>query len=180
MATAHLECDVRIQEYRQAVYYALFARKRIGFILCGAILALALVYGFLIALGLLPMKAVAFFIAGAELLWLLFQFAGAERGIYQVIRSEGSMLGVPFTVDLDAQTFHIEIPSKDLKGETPYRDLYMAVELSSVFLICVNETEMFILPVRCFTEPQREWFRNTLRRQMPDSFQSRYDYFRKE
>ncbi|MBO4872644.1 MAG: YcxB family protein [Lachnospiraceae bacterium] len=179
MGTVHLECDVGVQEYRQASYYALFSRKKPGFLLCAVILALTVLYGLLIILGLLPFKAVAFFIAGAELLWLLLQFASAERRIFQYIKSEESMIGVPFRADLDAQTFHIEIPAKDLKGEVAYKDLYLATELSSLFMISVNESEMFILPTRCFTDEQRTWFRHTLARQMQDGFISRYDYFRK-
>lgn len=85
MQTIHVNYSITVSDFRKATYYGLFLRHRRALQIMFLVLGVSILYAIGGALGLGTVNYLVFFLALAYLIWGIFLFAGAEKGIRQHI-----------------------------------------------------------------------------------------------
>ena len=166
--------QVTVSEFRQATYYGLFLRHRKALRIMFVVLIVAVLYALGAAFGLGKLNPLVLFLGAAYLIWGLMLFTGAEKGIRRYLRSDDSLIGCTYEVELDKHRFRLEIPERSVRFSVALDKLACAFELSSLFLIYANMQDAYILPTRCLSEEQRAALRQTLRGKLKDNFSTRF------
>ena len=151
MQTIHVNYSITVSDFRKATYYGLFLRHRRALQIMFLVLGVSILYAIGGALGLGTVNYLVFFLALAYLIWGIFLFAGAEKGIRQYLASPHNTLGCDYDVTIDAHRIRICIPSH--KGDSSFliTKLACVYELSSMYLLYVNTQEVYLLPKRALT-----------------------------
>ena len=154
MQTIHVNYSITVSDFRKATYYGLFLRHRRALQIMFLVLGVSILYAIGGALGLGTVNYLVFFLALAYLIWGIFLFAGAEKGIRQYLASPHNTLGCDYDVTIDAHRIRICIPSH--KGDSSFliTKLACVYELSSMYLLYVNTQEVYLLPKRALTAEQ--------------------------
>ena len=155
MQTIHVNYSITVSDFRKATYYGLFLRHRRALQIMFLVLGVSILYAIGGALGLGTVNYLVFFLALAYLIWGIFLFAGAEKGIRQYLASPPNTLGCDYDVTIDAHRIRICIPSH--KGDSSFliTKLACVYELSSMYLLYVNTQEVYLLPKRDSRAGQR-------------------------
>ena len=146
MQTIHVNYSITVSDFRKATYYGLFLRHRRALQIMFLVLGVSILYAIGGALGLGTVNYLVFFLALAYLIWGIFLFAGAEKGIRQYLASPHNTLGCDYDVTIDAHHIRVCIPSR--KGDSSFfiTKLACVYELSSMYLLYVNTQEVYLLP----------------------------------
>ena len=174
MDKIQVEYQVTVADFRQATYFGLFQRHRLPLRIMFVVLIVAVLYGIGASIGLGTVNPLVFLIAAAYLIWGLLLFAGAEKGIRQYLRSEGSLVGCSFRVELESHRIRLEIPQKKIQVTTQVNQLACVFELSSLFMIYTSMQDVYLLPHRCLTAEQRIAMRKNFRERLGNNFGSRF------
>ena len=154
MQTIHVNYSITVSDFRKATYYGLFLRHRRALQIMFLVLGVSILYAIGGALGLGTVNYLVFFLALAYLIWGIFLFAGAEKGIRQYLASPHSTLGCDYDVTIDAHRIRICIPSHKDDSSFLITKLACVYELSSMYLLYVNTQEVYLLPKRALTAEQ--------------------------
>lgn len=169
-----VEYQITVSDFRQATYYGLFLRHRTALRIMFVVLAVAVIYVIAGSLGLGTINPLVLFLGLAYLIWGLFLFAGAEKGIRAYLRSEGSMIGCTYRAELEAHRIRLEVPERDIHFTTPVHKLTCVFEFSNLFLLYTSLQDVYLLPARCLTQAQRAALRANFRNRLGENFGSRF------
>ncbi len=169
-----VEYQVTVSDFRQATYFGLFQRHRMALRIMFVVLIVAVLYVLGASIGLGTMNPLVLFIAAAYLIWGLLLFAGAEKGIKQYLRSEGSLIGCSFRAELESHRIRLEIPERKIQVTAQTNQLACVFELSSLFMIYTSMQDVYLLPNRCLTAEQRIALRKNFRERLGNNFGSRF------
>ncbi len=174
MQTIHVNYSITVSDFRKATYYGLFLRHRRALQIMFLVLGVSILYAIGGALGLGTVNYLVFFLALAYLIWGIFLFAGAEKGIRQYLASPHNTLGCDYDVTIDAHHIRVCIPSH--KGDSSFliTKLACVYELSSMYLLYVNTQEVYLLPKRALTAEQVSELRALLRETIGERFGTRF------
>lgn len=148
----HTEYQIRLSDYRKAVYCALMIRYRRWFLCMAVVLGLAFVYVVGLLSGLFPLFYPAIFVAVAELIWGLIRFAKAERGIYEYVRDPNSYIGTTFTVEFEELRICVQTDRDTAKRSIPWTRVYCVLEYDSFYAVYFTPQETCIVPRRAFSD----------------------------
>lgn len=168
--------EITLSDYRKASYYGLFLRHRRPLRFLFIVLILGVLYLAAGLLSLVPINPLVFLVLTAFLVWGQLLLTGTERGVKNYLKSPGCLIGCPQEADLTEEMFRIRIPSRGVDVQIDPRALACAYELSALFLLYVNTQEVYLLPVRSFTETQRSHLRVFLRSTLQDRFGTRFEH----
>lgn len=179
MNSVELRYRVRIADFREASYYALFLRRRTGFRVAVVVILAFFVYAVLCVNGVTTMEPVAAFIAGAYLIWVLLQLAAAEREILRYAKTPDTLIGAEYTARFGAKRFSIAIPERDFRVSGNLAELQCAFEIAHCFLLYVTGQQMFIIPTRGMAESETVRLREILTDALGERFHSLFARRRK-
>ena len=174
MEKINVEYQITVSDFRQATYYGLFLRHRTALRIMFVVLAVAVLYAIAGSLGFGTINPLVLFLGAGYLIWGIFLFAGAEKGIRAYLRSEQSMIGQTYRLELDSHRIRVEIPKRDIEFSVAVNKLTCVFEFSALFLIYTSLQDVYLLPVRCLTPEQRTALRNNFRQRLGDNFGSRF------
>lgn len=169
-----MELDLKYRmlpaDFREASYYGLFLRKRLGFGMAAVAIIAFVIYAVLCINKVLPMYPVTMFIAGAYLIWIILQLAAVERTVLRYTKQKDTLIGAEYHARFQGKQFTVEIPERNYKlaGETA--QFASAFEISHCFLLCLSEDQMFIVPTRDMSAAEAETMRTILARELGDRF----------
>lgn len=169
-----VEYQITVSDFRKATYYGLFLRHRTALRIMFVVLAVAVLYAIAGSLGLGTVNPLVLFLGAGYLVWGIFLFAGAEKGVRAYLRSEHSMIGQTYQMELDSHRIRVDVPDRDIHFSTPVNKLACAFEFSTMFLIYTSLQDVYLLPVRCLTDAQRAALRTNFRQRLEDNFGSRF------
>lgn len=169
-----VEYQITVSDFRQATYYGLFLRHRTALRIMFVVLAVAVLYAIGGSLGLGTINPLVLFLGLAYLLWGLFLFAGAEKGIRAYLRSKDSMIGCTYRAELEEHRIRLEVPDRDIHFSCPVHKLTCVFEFSGLFLIYTSLQDVYLLPTRCLTQEQRAALRSNFRTRLGENFGSRF------
>lgn len=177
MGTLELRFKVSIKDYREALYYSLFMRKRNFFRAAIAVIAACFVYAVLTYNKVLVMEPILLFLAGAYLIWILFLLASTERQIARYVKSPDNLLNVDYIAKFGDRLFSFEIPERKFKVSGNLSELPAAFELTSCFLVYATAQQTFIIPVRSLPSDDIKHLRSLLSHGLGPRF---YTFFGKK
>ena len=168
------EYTVTLGDFRRATYYALAIRSRTAFLIAAAFLLAGLCLLGATAAGLASTSPLFLFITAASFVWFLMTFARAEGSIRTYLRSDGCLIGRKTLFTMEGNRIGIEIPEKRISAKLQANRLGVAFEISTVFLLYTNASQVYIVPRRAFTEEELRQIRKMLKEQLPGRFSSRF------
>lgn len=174
MEKINVEYQVTVSDFRRANYYGLFLRHRTALRIMFVVLAVAVLYAIAGSLGLGAINPLVLFLGAGCLVWGIFLFAGAERGIRAYLRSEHSVMGQTYRAELDSHRIRIEVPEQDIQFSVAVNNLACVFEFSSLFLIYTSLQDVYLLPTRCLSAEQRTALRANFRQRLGNNFGSRF------
>ena len=174
MEKINVEYQITVSDFRQATYYGLFLRHRTALRIMFVVLAVAVLYAIAGSLGFGTINPLVLFLGAGYLIWGIFLFAGAEKGIRAYLRSEQSMIGQTYRMELDSHRLRVEIPERDIEFSVAVNKLTCVFEFSALFLIYTSLQDVYLLPIRCLNPEQRTALRGNFRQRLGDNFGSRF------
>ena len=112
------EYQITVRDFREATYYGLFLRHRKALRIMCVVVIVGVLYGIAGALGVGTINPLVLFLAAAYLIWGLILFAGAEKGIRAYLRTEDSLIGCTYRMELETHRIRLEVPERDIKFAT--------------------------------------------------------------
>ena len=165
-----------IANYRAAVYFASITRHRIGFrifVVSAAVAAICMAGTYM---GLMPVFMLPAYIFLGYLVWAIILCAQIEYGILKYSKHQESMLHKEMTLTFARGGLKIDTPHNGKSSTIKLSDLFLAFELSNMFLIYLDGAQSIMLPHRAMTPQQRAEVREILQDNLHDRFSTRFGY----
>lgn len=170
-----IDCQYQITvgDYRKAVYYATFLRHRrlLQIFVLTAIVAFLCWLGS--ALGLFPLFLLPAYLFFGYAIWVLLLFGQLEWGILQFCKRDTALLGKETQMLFTRNSMTLTTP----QGETvthPLDRLFLAFELSGLFLFYLDGAQSLLLPTRSLDGSKRNQLREWLQEALHERFETRY------
>ncbi len=176
MRSVELRYCIRVSDYREAVYYVLFLRKKTGFRIAAGVLLVSFVYAVLCFHGVAAAEPAIWIIPAVCLIWVLLQLAEAERDILRYTRSADSLIGVRYESTFSAERFSISIPEKSFSISGKTSDFTCAFEIAHCFLLYATDRQLFIVPTRDMKKEEASALHAVLSKSLGKNF---YSLFRR-
>jgi len=164
--------NMSVENYRGAVYFTTIARLRTFFKGFLFFLAFAILYLILGQAGVIPYSHIINFIVTAYLVFMLFQFGRVELAIYRYSKQPNTIIGMDIIYSFYNNYFTIEIPSLKEKNNYGIETIMEAVEISSNFILYMNQTQTFIIPKTGMSAEQLSFLRTYLLQNLKSRFSS--------
>ena len=159
MEAQEIRYRVNKKVFRQASLYAMFLRNRNTF-----------------RVGIAVVLAVAFYtvlaVQGTFLVWMLLLLGREEQRVLRYLKSDESLLGTEYVLRFDAGKISVEIPEKKLRNTVALAKLASAIEISSVFMLCLTADQLYLVPTAAMTDEQRTALRGLLSSRLGERFYS--------
>ena len=88
------------------------------------------------------------------------------------LKSDESLLGTEYVLRFDAGKLSVEIPEKKLRNTVALAKLASAIEISSVFMLCLTADQLYLVPTAAMTDEQRTALRGLLSSRLGERFYS--------
>ena len=148
MEAQEIRYRVNKKVFRQASLYAMFLRNRNTFRV-GIVVVLA-----------------------AYLVWMLLLLGREEQRVLRYLKSDESLLGTEYVLRFDAGKLSVEVPEKKLRNTVALAKLASAIEISSVFMLCLSADQLYLVPTAAMTDEQRTALRGLLSSRLGERFYS--------
>ena len=158
--------------FRQASLYAMFLRNRNTFRVGIAVVLAVAFYTVLAVQGTFPLSYLPIYIAAAYLVWMLLLLGREEQRVLRYLKSDESLLGTEYVLRFDAGKLSVEIPEKKLRNTVALAKLASAIEISSVFMLCLSADQLYLVPTAAMTDEQRTALRGLLSSRLGERFYS--------
>ncbi|MBR6676963.1 MAG: YcxB family protein [Clostridia bacterium] len=122
--------------------------------------------------GVIPYSHIINFIVTAYLVFMLFQFGRVELAIYRYSKQPNTIIGMDIIYSFYNNYFTIEIPSLKEKNNYGIETIMEAVEISSNFILYMNQTQTFIIPKTGMSAEQLSFLRTYLLQNLKSRFSS--------
>ncbi len=175
MDTIDIRYRLSLKEYREAVYFGTLQQRLFGFRMLAVVMIVAVGYAVIIGLGLIPMNPFPFYIAAAELIWLLLVLANAELGIRRYMKTADCLLGKTFDVSFSESSIRVRMPQKKSDILFPIKELYRVIELHDLYMIYVDGLQTYLVSKKPLTTEQQTVIRRNFRTKLGKAFHSRFD-----
>ena len=83
-----------------------------------------------------------------------------------------SLLGTVYKQQNDAGKLSVEVPEKKLRNTVALAKLASAIEISSVFMLCLTADQLYLVPTAAMTDAQRTALRGLLSSRLGERFYS--------
>lgn len=124
----------------------MFLRNRNTFRV-GIVVVLAVAFYTVLAVqGTFPLSYLPIYIAAAYLVWMLLLLGREEQRVLRYLKSDESLLGTEYVLRFDAGKLSVEIPEKKLRNTVALAKLASAIEISSVFMLCLTADQLYLVP----------------------------------
>ena len=168
MEAQEIRYRVNKKVFRQASLYAMFLRNRNTFRVGIAVVLAVAFYTVLAVQGTFPL----IYIAAAYLVWMLLLLGREEQRVLRYLKSDESLLGTEYVLRFDAGKLSVEIPEKKLRNTVAFAKLASAIEISSVFMLCLTADQLYLVPTAAMTDEQRTALRGLLSSHLGERFYS--------
>ena len=139
----------------------------------GIAVVLAVVFYTVLAVqGTFPLSYLPIYIAAAYLVWMLLLLGREEQRVLRYLKSDESLLGTEYVLRFDAGKLSVEIPEKKLRNTVALAKLASAIEISSVFMLCLSADQLYLVPTAAMTDEQRTALRGLLSSRLGERFYS--------
>ena len=165
MEAQEIRYRVNKKVFRQASLYAMFLRNRNTFRVGIAVVLAVAFYTVLVVQGTFPLSYLPIYIAAAYLVWMLLLLGREEQRVLRYLKSDESLLGTEYVLRFDAGKLSVEVPEKKLRNTVALAKLASAIEISSVFMLC-------LVPTAAMTDEQRTALRGLLSSRLGERFYS--------
>ncbi|MFV0496796.1 MAG: YcxB family protein [Candidatus Fimivivens sp.] len=165
-----------IVHYRSAVYFAAVTRHRIGFRIFALSAIVAAICTGGAYLGFMPVFMLPAYIFLGYLVWAIILCAQIEYGILKYSKDQENMLSKDITLTFARGTLKIDTPHNGKTATVKLSDIFLAFELSNMFLIYLDGAQSIMLPHRAVTPQQRAEVRELLQDTLHDRFSTRFGY----
>jgi len=172
MEAQEIRYRVNKKVFRQASLYAMFLRNRNTFRVGIAIVLAVAFYTVLAVQGTFPLSYLPIYIAAAYLVWMLLLLGREEQRVLRYLKSDESLLGTEYVLRFDAGKLSVEIPEKKLRNTVALAKLASAIEISSVFMLCLSADQLYLVPTAAMTDEQRTALRGLLSSRLGERFYS--------
>lgn len=170
MEAQEIRYRVNKKVFRQASLYAMFLRNRNTFRV-GIVVVLAVAFYTVLAVqGTFPLSYLPIYIAAAYLVWMLLLLGREEQRVLRYLKSDESLLGTEYVLRFDAGKLSVEIPEKKLRNTVALAKLASAIEISSVFMLCLTADQLYLVPTAAMTDEQRTALRGLLSSRLGERF----------
>ena len=163
MEAQEIRYRVNKKVFRQASLYAMFLRNRNTFRVGIAVVLAVAFYTVLAVQGTFPLSYLPIYIAAAYLVWMLLLLGREEQRVLRYLKSDESLLGTEYVLGFDAGKLSVESPEKKLAS---------AIEISSVFMLCLTADQLYLVPTAAMTDEQRTALRGLLSSRLGERFYS--------
>ena len=138
-----------------------------------AYLVLAVAFYTVLAVqGTFPLSYLPIYIAAAYLVWMLLLLGREEQRVLRYLKSDESLLGTEYVLRFDAGKLSVEVPEKKLRNTVALAKLASAIEISSVFMLCLTADQLYLVPTAAMTDEQRTALRGLLSSRLGERFYS--------
>ena len=120
----------------------LWSPRRIAVVLAVAF------YTVLAVQGTFPLSYLPIYIAAAYLVWMLLLLGREEQRVLRYLKSDESLLGTEYVLRFDAGKLSVEVPEKKLRNTVALAKLASAIEISSVFMLCLTADQLYLVSSR--------------------------------
>ena len=172
MEAQEIRYRVNKKVFRQASLYAMFLRNRNTFRVGIAVVLAVAFYTMLAVQGTFPLSYLPIYIAAAYLVWMLLLLGREEQRVLRYLKSDESLLGTEYVLRFDAGKLSVEIPEKKLRNTVALAKLASAIEISSVFMLCLTADQLYLVPTAAMTDEQRTALRGLLSSHLGERFYS--------
>mgnify|MGYP006887197103 FL=1 len=172
MEAQEIRYRVNKKVFRQASLYAMFLRNRNTFRVGIAVVLAVAFYTVLAVQGAFPLSYLPIYIAAAYLVWMLLLLGREEQRVLRYLKSDESLLGTEYVLRFDAGKLSVEIPEKKLRNTVALAKLASAIEISSVFMLCLTADQLYLVPTAAMTDEQRTALRGLLSSRLGERFYS--------
>ena len=172
METQEIRYRVNKKVFRQASLYAMFLRNRNTFRVGIAVVLAVAFYTVLAVQGTFPLSYLPIYIAAAYLVWMLLLLGREEQRVLRYLKSDESLLGTEYVLRFDAGKLSVEVPEKKLRNTVALAKLASAIEISSVFMLCLTADQLYLVPTAAMTDEQRTALRGLLSSRLGERFYS--------
>ena len=155
MEAQEIRYRVNKKVFRQASLYAMFLRNRNTFRVGIAVVLAVAFYTVLAVQGTFPLSYLPIYIAAAYLVWMLLLLGREEQRVLRYLKSDESLLGTEYVLRFDAGKLSVEVPEKKLRNTVALAKLASAIEISSVFMLCLTADQLYLVPTAAMTDEQR-------------------------
>ena len=172
MEAQEIRYRVNKKVFRQASLYAMFLRNRNTFRVGIAVVLAVAFYTVLAVQGTFPLSYLPIYIAAAYLVWMLLLLGREEQRVLRYLKSDESLLGTEYVLRFDAGKLSVEVPEKKLRNTVALAKLASAIEISSVFMLCLSADQLYLVPTAAMTDEQRTALRGLLSSRLGERFYS--------
>ena len=172
MEAQEIRYRVNKKVFRQASLYAMFLRNRNTFRVGIAVVLAVAFYTVLAVQGTFPLSYLPIYIAAAYLVWMLLLLGREEQRVLRYLKSDESLLGTEYVLRFDAGKLSVEVPEKKLRNTVALAKLASAIEISSVFMLCLTADQLYLVPTAAMTDEQRTALRGLLSSRLGERFYS--------
>lgn len=172
MEAQEIRYRVNKRVFRQASLYAMFLRNRNTFRVGIAVVLAVAFYTVLAVQGTFPLSYLPIYIAAAYLVWMLLLLGREEQRVLRYLKSDESLLGTEYVLRFDAGKLSVEVPEKKLRNTVALAKLASAIEISSVFMLCLTADQLYLVPTAAMTDEQRTALRGLLSSRLGERFYS--------
>ena len=163
MEAQEIRYRVNKKVFRQASLYAMFLRNRNTFRVGIAVVLAVAFYTVLAVQGTFPLS---------YLVWMLLLLGREEQRVLRYLKSDESLLGTEYVLRFDAGKLSVEVPEKKLRNTVALAKLASAIEISSVFMLCLTADQLYLVPTAAMTDEQRTALRGLLSSRLGERFYS--------
>ena len=172
MEAQEIRYRVNKKVFRQASLYAMFLRNRNTFRVGIAVVLAVVFYTVHAVQGTFPLSYLPIYIAAAYLVWMLLLLGREEQRVLRYLKSDESLLGTEYVLRFDAGKLSVEVPEKKLRNTVALAKLASAIEISSVFMLCLTADQLYLVPTAAMTDEQRTALRGLLSSRLGERFYS--------
>ena len=172
------EYQIGMKEIHTAVFFGQVTRYRNAIRIFVVVAAVALICWLGAVMGLIPYIAFPSYIFLGYLIWLLFLMARTEHDILKMTKQPNGTLQHPLRLTFERNTLKVETPHNREKAVHQLDALFLAFELSNLFILYISPANAILLPLRVLDAEQRVAVREKLQESLHDRFQTRFGIYK--
>lgn len=165
-----------IPNYRSAVYFATVTRHRVSFRIFAVSAAVAAICAAGMYLGLMPVFMLPAYVFLGYSIWAVVLFAQLEYGILKYAKNKDNMINKKIILTFARGGLKLDTPHNGKSASFKLSDLFLAFELSNMFLLYLDGAQSVMLPHRAMTPQQRAEVRELLQDNLHERFSTRFGY----
>ena len=167
------EYDLRLDLYRQAMYYSLVQRYRLAFLISVPAVFIGLACLLMKLTGVLDFSF-PIYIGAACLVWFILVAARIEKNIRLYLRSPDCLLGRHFKVRFQPDQVRISIEEKKIHVTHSLDKMAAVFELSGLYMLYVDGEQTYLVSKENLNAEEQALLRSRFAEVLGERFVSRF------